>query len=473
MSTETVRAPRQLAGFKAYDIRARVPDELDADAAYRIGRAFAEHVGARSVVVGRDVRLSGPELAGELIRGVTDGGADVWDLGLCGTEMVYFATRHLAADGGVMVTASHNPVDYNGFKLVREEARPVSGDSGLPAIRRIAENGRFQRPSLRGSHRRVDITSAYAAHLLEYLYPGNLRPLKIVVNPGNGSAGPILDRLASFLPMTLERLHHEPDGRFPNGVPNPLLPENREATASAVRQQGADFGVAWDGDFDRCFLFDEQGEFIEGYYLIGLLAEEFLRESPGDKVVHDPRLYWGTVEQVQALEGVPVQSKTGHAFMKESMWREGAVYGAEMSGHHFFRRFGYCDSGMIPWLLVARILGRSDEPLSALVGARRSAYPCSGEINFTVSDPHAAMEEVVAAYAAQGPRVDRTDGVSLEFRDWRFNLRPSNTEPLLRLNLETRGDQGLMHKKTAEVSALVRETTVEDPGGPPSSSASG
>ncbi|HKL78004.1 MAG TPA: phosphomannomutase [Gammaproteobacteria bacterium] len=471
MNTESLLPPRRLSGFKAYDIRARVPDELDGDAAYRIGRAFADFLGAGSLVVGRDVRLSGPDLAAALIRGITDAGADVWDLGLCGTEMVYFATRHLAAGGGIMVTASHNPADFNGFKLVGAQAKPVSGDSGLAAVRGMAEDGRFRRAAVAGAQRRVDITSAYVAHLLEYLYPANLRPLRVVVNPGNGAAGPILDRVADYLPMRLERLHHEPDGRFPHGVPNPLLPENREATAAAVRRHGADFGVAWDGDFDRCFLFDENGDFIEGYYLIGLLAEEFLRESPGEPVVHDPRLYWGTVERVQAMGGMPVQSKTGHAFMKECMWQEEAVYGAEMSGHHFFRRFGYCDSGMIPWLLMARILGRSDQPLSALVAERQAAYPCSGEINFTVADPHKVMEQVVAGYRRQQPVIDRTDGVSLEFPHWRFNLRPSNTEPLLRLNLETRGDRALMNEKTEEVSAMVRGIADKVSDAPPIGSA--
>ncbi|KPV39052.1 phosphomannomutase [Thiohalorhabdus denitrificans] len=442
--------------FKAYDVRGRVPDDLNPGTAHRIGQAFAEELGARHVAVGRDVRLTSPELLEALAAGLEAGGAKAHDLGLCGTETVYFATFHYGLDGGVMVTASHNPMDYNGLKLVREEARPISGDSGLAAIQERA-NAIEAPATFSARPEPLDARADYVEHLLGYLdSPDRLRPLRIVTDPGNGGAGPVLDALAPHLPFELIRIHHEPDGRFPNGIPNPLLPENRDATAAAVREHGADLGVAWDGDYDRCFLFTEDGAFVEGYYLIGLLAQSFLRKQPGERIIHDPRLTWNTIETVKNGGGTPVQSKTGHAFMKESMRREDAVYGAEMSGHHFFRRFGYCDSGMIPWLLAAELMSQEGKSLSRLVGEQQAAYPCSGEINFEVRDPHAVMETVVGAYRGEDPEVDRTDGVSVEFAGWRFNLRPSNTEPLLRLNVETRADPDLLREKTEELGLLIR-----------------
>jgi len=445
----------ELACFKAYDIRGRLPDQLNATLAYRIGRAYAAWLQPRQVAVGHDVRLSSPALSTAVAEGLRDGGADVVDIGLCGTEEIYFAAFHQQLDGGIMVTASHNPMDYNGMKLVRDQAKPISGDSGLFAIRDLAARNEWSPVTQRGDLiLRPDKTN-YIQHVLGYIDLDNLKPLKIVVNAGNGGAGPILDQLEPHLPFHLIKIHHEPDGTFPHGIPNPLLPECRAATAQAVQEHQADLGLAWDGDFDRCFFFDEHGRFIEGYYLVGLLAETLLARQPGAKIIHDPRLTWNTIDQVQAAGGIPVQSKTGHAFIKERMRQEDAIYGGEMSAHHYFRDFAYCDSGMIPWLLVAALISRSGQSLAALVDQRMRAFPCSGEINFQVADAPAKIRKIVASYAQQHPVLDETDGVSLAFADWRFNLRSSNTEPLLRLNVETRGDAELLERRTAELRALI------------------
>ncbi|MCE7902623.1 MAG: phosphomannomutase [Gammaproteobacteria bacterium PRO9] len=442
--------------FKAYDIRGRVPDELNEDIATRIGRAFAERLSPGTVVVGEDMRLSSPTLADAVSRGLNAGGADVLRIGMCGTEEVYFATSHLKAGGGIMVTASHNPADWNGMKLVREGSRPISGDSGLAEIGALAEANRFQPVDRPGSMSHASSFAAYLEHLLGYVDVAALRPLKIVVNAGNGGAGHVIDGLESRLPFEFVKIHHEADGSFPHGVPNPLLPENRRPTRDAVRAAGADFGIAWDGDFDRCFLFDERGEFIEGYYIVGLLAEAILgRSQPGSRVIHDPRLTWNTIDIVERHGGKPVQSKTGHAFIKERMRAEDAIYGGEMSAHHYFRDFAYCDSGMIPWLLVAGLLSATGKPLSALVAERMAAYPCSGEINRQVGDPQAALQRVRECYSAQALTIDEIDGLSLEFSDWRFNLRQSNTEPLIRLNVESRGDAGMVEVRTAEVLGVI------------------
>ncbi len=457
-----------LACFKAYDIRGRVPEELDADLARRIGRAYAEEIHPGKVIVGRDMRLESPMLSQALIEGLLEGGADVIDIGLCGTEEVYFHTFHRESQGvggGIMITASHNPKGYNGMKLVRQSARPISGDTGLYAIRdRAAKTpsplaGEFL--SVQGkTHLTHDLDKTpYIHHLLGYIDRNALKPLKIVADPGHGAAGPVIRLLAQHLPFDLVLIHDEPDGNFPNGVPNPLLPEMRMATSKAVIDHGADFGIAWDGDFDRCFLFDEHGRFIEGYYIVGLLAEAFLRKHPGEKIVHDPRLTWNTIDVVRQAGGIPVQSKTGHAFIKERMRLENAIYGGEMSAHHYFRDFAFCDSGMIPWLLVAELLCTSGKPLSALVGERMSRFPCSGEINFRVGDVQATIEHILAHYGDAALSIDQTDGLSLEFDNWRFNLRGSNTEPLLRLNVESRGDEKLMQEKTREISDLIKTFT--------------
>ncbi len=443
--------------FKAYDIRGRVPDELDEALARKIGLAMAGQLGPGPVVLGRDVRLSSPALQAALADGFHAAGRDVIDIGMGGTEEVYFQTDHLGAAGGVMVTASHNPMDYNGMKLVREGSRPISGDSGLFAIRDFAANHHQAIPAGAATPRTMTDKSAYIEHLLGYVQRDRLKPLKIVVNAGNGGAGLVVDRLAPHLPFDFIRIQHEPDGHFPNGIPNPLLPECRAATADAVRTHGADFGVAWDGDFDRCFFFDADGRFIEGYYLVGLLAAALLARHPGGKIIHDPRLTWNTIEMVREAGGIPVQSKTGHAFIKERMRAENAIYGGEMSAHHYFRDFAYCDSGMIPWLLIADLISASGLSLAEMVEDRMRTFPCSGEINFKVADARAATERVLAHYASQAPALDHTDGISADFGAWRFNLRSSNTEPLLRLNVESRGDAALMQERTAEIAALIAQ----------------
>ncbi|MBW8774914.1 MAG: phosphomannomutase [Stenotrophomonas sp.] len=446
-----------LPAFKAYDIRGRVPEELNENLARRIGVALAAQLAPGPVVLGHDVRLTSPALQDALAAGLRGTGREVIDIGLCGTEEVYFQTDHLGAAGGVMVTASHNPMDYNGMKLVKENARPISSDTGLFAISdAVAADTSEAQPPRAGQSAQHD-KSAYIQHLLSYVDAGKLRPLKLVVNAGNGGAGAIVDLLAPHLPFEFIRICHEPDGSFPNGIPNPLLPENRAATADAVREHGADFGIAWDGDFDRCFFFDHTGRFIEGYYLVGLLAKAILARNPGGKIVHDPRLVWNTVDMVEQAGGVPVQCKSGHAFIKEKMRAEDAVYGGEMSAHHYFREFAYADSGMIPWLLIAQLVSESGRSLADWVEDRMAAYPCSGEINFKVADAKAAVARVMEHFAAQSPTLDHTDGISADFGDWRFNLRSSNTEPLLRLNVEARGDAALMQARTDDISRLIQQ----------------
>jgi phosphomannomutase len=447
---------KKITCFKAYDVRGRVPEELDEDIAYRIGRGYAAFVKPRTVAVGRDIRLSSPALTVALVKGLTDSGVDVLDIGIGGTELSYFATFSLKLDGGIMVTASHNPPNYNGMKFVREESRPISADNGLQDIRALAERNEFGPPvAARGKVREVDIKPDYIEHLLSYVDVKALAPLKIVVNAGNGGAGPIVDLLEPHLPFEFIKLYHEPDGSFPNGVPNPMIEENRVVTSKRLLAERADLAIAWDGDYDRCFLFDELGQFIEGYYIVGLLAQTFLAKSAGERIVHDPRLTWNTLDLVAQGRGKAVQSKSGHAFIKQRMREVDAVYGGEMSAHHYFRRFSYADSGMIPWLLITEIMSRRKATLSTLVGERMRAYPASGEINRKVKDAKAVIERVEAEYTPRAIAVDRTDGLSCEFADWRFNLRSSNTEPLLRLNVESRGDEALMRAKTAELLALL------------------
>ena len=446
---------KEISCFKAYDVRGRVPDQLSEDVARRIGRAYAQVIKPRQVVVGHDIRLTSEAIKGALVEGLLEQGVDVYDIGLSGTEEIYFATSHAGMDGGIAVTASHNPKDYNGMKFVREESRPISGDTGLLDIKAMAERDEFEPAATPGQLHTLDTSGAYVEHLLSYVDVGSLKPLKLVVDAGNGGAGRIVDLLEPHLPFEFIKLHHEPDGNFPNGVPNPLLPENRAAAINAVREHGADMGIAWDGDFDRCFFFDERGEFIEGYYVVGLLAEAFLKRQGPGRVVHDPRLVWNTTDIVESLGGEAVQSKTGHAFIKERMRLEDAVYGGEMSAHHYFRDFAYCDSGMIPWLLVAGLVSAAGEGLSTLVSARMAAYPCSGEINRTIADPAVVLARVEAHYAGQANSVEHVDGLSMVLGEWRFNLRMSNTEPVVRLNVESRGDTALMEAKTAELLALI------------------
>ncbi|MDH3512214.1 MAG: phosphomannomutase [Gammaproteobacteria bacterium] len=441
--------------FKAYDIRGQIPNQLNPEVAYRIGNATAKFLKGKKIVLGRDIRLSSAELTDAVARGIAEAGAEVLDIGLGGTEMVYFATSHLEADGGIMVTASHNPADYNGLKIVREEARPVSADSGLTDIRKLAESDNRATAAKKGARTSVDIFEAYIDHIAGYVDAGGLKPLKLVVNPGNGGAGIAMDGLKKKLPFEFIDVNYEPDGTFPNGIPNPMLLENQAVTSEAVIAHEADMGIAWDGDFDRCFLFDENGLFIEGYYIVGLLAESILKKNPGGKIIHDPRMTWNTLDIVERAGGEAVKSKSGHSFIKEKMREVDGVYGGEMSAHHYFRDFSYADSGMIPWLLVAELLSTTGKTLSELVGQRMAMYPASGEINRKVADAAATLQKLHDTYAKDALDVDDTDGYSFEFADWRFNIRMSNTEPVVRLNVETRADQALLKEKTSEVLAIL------------------
>jgi len=447
---------QEITCFKAYDVRGRIPDQLNEDIAYRIGQAYAAFIQPKEVVVGYDIRLSSKSLCAALSRGLTDSGVDVQNIGQCGTEEIYFATSFLGVGGGICVTASHNPKDYNGIKFVRENSKPVSADTGLEDIRKLAEQNEFDMAAHRGSNTLVDVKKDYIKHLLSYIDVNKLKPLKVVCNAGNGGAGPVIDLLQAHLPFEFIKMFHEPDGNFPNGIPNPLLPENRQPTRDRLLEAGADVAIAWDGDFDRCFFFDEKGGFVEGYYIVGLLAESFLKKHPGSRIIHDPRLVWNTQAVVAANGCVAVQSKSGHAFIKEKMREVDAVYGGEMSAHHYFRDFYYCDSGMVPWLLVLEIMCETGKPLSALVEECIARYPASGEINREVGDAKAVIAKVLDKYKKDAVDVDHTDGVSVSFPDWRFNLRMSNTEPVIRLNVESRGDKRLMEQKTEELLALMK-----------------
>lgn len=436
----------KLTCFKAYDIRGKLGTELNEDIAYKVGRAYGEIYQPNTVVVGCDVRLTSEALKQATIKGLNDAGVNVLDLGMTGTEEVYFGAFHLDVQGGIEVTASHNPMDYNGMKLVRENARPIGADSGLKEIQALAESGEFLDTTLKGTTKKYNILPEFIDHLMNYIHPKKIKPLKLVVNAGNGAAGHVIDAIeAKFkaldVPVAFIKIHHEADGTFPNGIPNPILAENRDSTRDAVLKHAADMGIAWDGDFDRCFLFDEKGQFIEGYYIVGLLAQAFLLKQSGEKIVHDPRLVWNTFDIVEQFKGEAIQSKSGHSFIKEKMREHNAVYGGEMSAHHYFRDFAYCDSGMIPWLLVVSVLSETQKPLSALVEDMIEKFPCSGEINFKVADTQVIIQKIFDHFADQNPAIDQTDGVSLDFGTWRFNVRASNTEPLLRLNIESRKDQ--------------------------------
>ncbi|EMR0736230.1 MULTISPECIES: phosphomannomutase CpsG [Citrobacter] len=454
----------KLTCFKAYDIRGKLGEELNEDIAYRIGRAYGEFLKPKTIVLGGDVRLTSESLKLALADGLMDAGTDVLDIGLSGTEEIYFATFHLGVDGGIEVTASHNPMDYNGMKLVRENAKPISGDTGLRDVQRLAEENNFApvEQEKRGSYKQISILDEYVDHLMGYIDFANFaRPMKLVVNSGNGAAGHVIDAIekrfaAANTPVTFIKVHHQPDGTFPNGIPNPLLPECRQDTSDAVKQHNADLGIAFDGDFDRCFLFDGEGQFIEGYYIVGLLAEAFLQKEPGAKIIHDPRLTWNTIDIVTKAGGIPVMSKTGHAFIKERMRKEDAIYGGEMSAHHYFRDFAYCDSGMIPWLLVAELIAKRNLSLETLVKERMDAYPCSGEINYKVGNSTAMIEAIEKQYTLMAEQIYRIDGLSMEFTDWRFNIRTSNTEPLLRLNIETKGNSEEVQLKVTDLEIFIK-----------------
>lgn len=444
--------------FGSADIRGVYPSQVNEELAYRIGVNFPKLVNAKKVVVGHDIRLSGESLKKELIRGLNAAGCDVVDIGQCGTEMIYFATSHLKLDGGIMITASHNPKEYNGFKLVKSEAQPIFKDNGLRELEEMCNSDLPDATSKLGNCEKYEIMPEYVEHILGYVDKAKLKPLKIVVNAGNGSAGPVLDVLEKYLPFELVKVNNEPDGHFPNGVPNPILNENRESTAQAVRKYGADAGIAWDGDFDRCFMFDELGNMIEGYYMVGLLAEAFLKKNKGARIIHDPRVYWNTEDICQKNGGEAVVCKSGHSFIKAKMREVDAVYGGEMSAHHYFREFSYCDSGMIPWLLVLELLSADGRKLSEIMADRLAKYPCSGEINSKVESVDFAriiMENIEKMYSADGA-VTKVDGLSIAYPDWRFNLRMSNTEPVIRLNVETNGDRKLLKEKVNNLITAIR-----------------
>lgn len=461
MSQAVSAGQRDITSFKAYDVRGRLGSEMDPDIAWRIGRAFAQARGARRVVVGRDSRESSPELAAAVMKGLTEGGAEVLDLGLVGTEEVYFATAHYGADGGIEVTASHNPIDYNGMKMVAADAAPLDPATDLPPIIALSQSGEFTAAEDGTITPLPEARAVYAAAVVDFIDVGVLQPMTIVVNAGNGTAGPTFDAIAAELerrgaPLIFVRVNHEVDSSFPNGIPNPLLEENRSMTADPVRENHADLGIAWDGDFDRCFFFDGDGRFIPGEYIVGLLAAAFLEKSPGEKIVHDPRVVMNTRAVIAEAGGVAVESRTGHAFLKRKMRDEGAIYGGEMSAHHYFRDFSYADSGMIPWLLVVELLSRKRKTLAEMLSERMRLYPSSGEINFRLDDPQAAIDRVVAHYAPQNPKRDDLDGISLDFGQWRFNLRRSNTEPVVRLNIESDGDAGLVAARRTEIEAILQ-----------------
>ncbi len=450
-----------LTCFKAYDIRGQLGEELNEDIVYRIGRAYAAFLKPGKVCVGGDVRLTSEPLKMALAKGLMDSGVDVVDLGVIGTEEVYYATMALGLDGGIMVTASHNPIDYNGMKMVREGSRPISNDTGLQDIRKLAEAGDFEDPEAFGVLTKLDHSQAYVDHLLSYLDVDDVKPMKLVVNAGNGAACETVDRIEATLkergiPIELVKIYNEPDGTFPNGIPNPIQTEQQAVTGNAVREHKADMGIAWDGDFDRCFLWDHNGRFIEGYYVVGLLAEAFLVKNPGSNIIHDPRLVWNTQDVCAQHDGKAIMSRTGHAYIKEMMREEDAVYGGEMSAHHYFRDFAYCDSGMIPWLLVVDLLCKKGQSLSDLVSERMTRFPSPGEINSKVDDADVAIQRVFDAFKDEAKAIGELDGVSLEFDNWRFNLRKSNTEPVVRLNLETRGDEALMKEKTNKILGILR-----------------
>lgn len=452
----------KLTCFKAYDIRGQLGTELNVDIAYRIGRAFGQFLKPKSIVVGGDVRLTSNELKSAVTNGLLDSGVDVIDLGQTGTEEVYFATSFLQTDGGIEVTASHNPMDYNGMKLVRAGSRPISADTGLADIQRLAEENNFPEITKRGTYTQKSVLGDYVNHLLSYIDLTKLTPKTLVINSGNGAAGKVIDAIeaqfkAHNVPVTFVKVHNNPDGNFPNGIPNPILHENRQDSIDAVLANNADMGIAFDGDFDRCFFFDEKAGFIEGYYVVGLLSQAFLQKNPGAKIIYDPRLIWNTEELVSQAGGEAVMSKSGHSFIKEKMREVDAIYGGEMSAHHYFRDFFYCDSGMIPWLLTLELLCTTGKTLSELVGERLEKFPSPGEINSKLADAKVALDRILNAYKDQAKSVDNLDGISIEFENWRFNLRSSNTEPVVRLNLETKGDNALMQQKTDEVLALLRQ----------------
>ena len=441
--------------FKAYDVRGIYPTELDEDGAHATGRAYVEQFEPRRIAVGRDMRLSSPSMAAALIRGVTEAGCDVLDLGLVGTEMVYFAVGELDLDGGVAVTASHNPKDYTGMKIVRRGALPVGGDSGLLDIRdRAMALGDASEGQSLGQVQEYDVWPAYVERVLSFVDVSAIRPLRVVIDAANGMAGVMLPPVLERLPIEAVRYYFEPDGTFPNHEPNPLLPENREFIVERTTTEGADFGVAFDGDADRCFFVDDEGEFVPGDFVTALLAESVLEKSPGGKIIYDVRASWAVPETIEAAGGTPLINRVGHAFIKHRMREEGAVFGGEVSGHYYFRDFSQADSGVVPFLLMLELVSRRGEKLSEILRPYRDRYFITGELNTPVPDVALKLEELEDRFGPQG-EVSHLDGISVNADDWHFNVRPSNTEPLLRLNLEARSKE-LMEQKRDEVLDVIR-----------------
>ena len=448
---ELRRMKIKISSFKAYDIRGQLPHEINPEIAYRVGNATAEYLSAKKMILGRDIRASSKELSESMASGLMDAGVDVIDIGECGTENVYYATGELKSCGGIMVTASHNPSDYNGFKIVSENAKPISSETGLLDIRKIAESDKRLISELRGNLEQRDLNQSYVKKVLSFIDPDSLSKLKVVMNPGNGGAGVYAEYISKNMPIEIIKLNFDPDSSFPNGIPNPMIEENRASTSQAVIDNKADLGIAWDGDFDRCFFFDEKGNFIEGYYLVGLLAKSFLIKNRNERVIYDPRLTWNTIDVVERYGGDAIQCQSGHSFIKKSMRDNDAVYGGEMSAHHYFRDFYYCDSGMIPWLLILEMISEEKMPLSQMIQKYREKYPVSGEINLKVSNTKTIIDSIKEYYLGDALGVDETDGVGMEFEKWRFNLRASNTEPLIRLNVESYNNESLMNEKTREL----------------------
>jgi phosphomannomutase len=441
--------------FKAYDVRGIHPTEIDEDGAYRVGRAYVEHFGLGKIAVGRDMRVSSPSMTAAAIDGAADGGADVLDLGMVGTEMLYFAVGELALDGGIVVTASHNPKEYTGMKIVRAGALPVGGDSGLEDVRRAAETG-FGEVAHRGEVAPADIWDGFVAKVLSFVDPGSIRPLRIVVDAANGMAGAMLPGVLERLPqLEVVRCFFDPDGTFPNHEPNPLLPENRTFVVEKTRSEGADLGVAYDGDADRCFFIDDTGEFVPGDFVTALLARAMLEKEPGAKVIYDVRASWAVRRTIEDAGGVPLVNRVGHAFIKERMREVDALFAGEVSAHYYFREFTRADTGVVPFLVMLELLSAGGGPLSELLAPFRERYFLSGEINTPVADVDAKLREIEEHYAAAGGRVSHLDGVSVDFDDWHFNVRPSNTEPLLRLNLEAL-EEAEMERRRDEALDLIR-----------------
>jgi phosphomannomutase len=442
--------------FKAYDVRGIYPTELDEDGAYAIGRAYIEQFEPKQIAVGRDMRLSSPSMAASVIRGAADEGCDVLDLGLVGTEMVYFAVGELELDGGVMVTASHNPKNYTGMKIVRRGALPVGGESGLLEIRdRAVSLGDTSGGQTPGQVQEYDIWPAFVDRVLSFIDLSEIKPLRVVIDAANGMAGVMLPPVLERLPIEAVRYYFEPDGTFPNHEPNPLLPENRQFIIERTKAEGADFGVAFDGDADRCFFVDDTGEFVPGDFVTALFAELVLEKNPGAKIIYDVRASWAVPERIERAGGVPLINRVGHAFIKQRMREEGAVFAGEVSGHYYFRDFSQADSGVVPFLLMLELVSRRGQKLSEILRPFRERYFITGELNTPVPDVALKLQELKERFGPQG-EVSHLDGISVTGKDWHFNVRPSNTEPLLRLNLEARSEE-LMEQKRDEVLDVIRE----------------